>query len=247
MYKKSREKEGKPLPFWCQCVKAMTSPEALRNHIWNALQRKEIFDSLPTDVASAIRDCAVFIRYKIEETTRTLPRILERELRFPDGERWNIHLPAFLAVYEETAGDRRKALNGTMQAAVRAMAEGHTIADRALQICERLNDIPACRDALQKTYTMEEVVAYEALSPDQSQAKILFEKLVASINLFHSTRMRRRPPVDMPPELGDRINELFFAIQGFMYGRKSEARHTLASLTADVADIEATMAQVLGE
>lgn len=247
MYRKSREKEGKPLEYWCQCVKAMTSTEALRNHVWNALQRKEVFSSLPTDVAGAIRDCAGFIRAKIEETTSTLPRLLERELRFPDGEKWNVHLPAFLAVYEETAGDRRKSLNGTMHAAVRAMAEGHTIADRALQICERLKAIPSCKDALQKTYTMEEVVAYEALSPDQAQAKILFEKFVASINQFYSARMRRHPPIDVPLWLGDRIHELFFAIQGFMYGRKSEARHTLASLTEDVAELEMEMEQMLGE
>lgn len=247
MYKKSCEKEGKPLEYWCQCVKAMTSPEALRNHVWNALQRKETFDSLPTDVAGAIRDCAEFIRTKIEETTRTLPRILERELRFPDGEGWHAHLPAFLAVYEEAAGPRRKTLNGTMHAAVAAMAEGHTVALRALQICERLNGIPACRDAIQKTYTMEEMVAYEAPSPDQTQAKALFEQYVASINRFQNACVRRRPRVDVAPWLSDRITELFFAIQGFMYGKKSMTLHTLASLTEDVAELEREMEQMLGE
>lgn len=245
MHRKCREKEGKPLEYWCQCVKAMTSTEALRNHVWNALQRKEVFSSLPTDVASAIRDCAGFIRSKIEEMTSTLPRLLERELRFPDGEQWHAHLPAFLATYEETAGDQRKTLNGTMHAAVRAMAEGHAISLCALQICERLRAIPSCKDALQKTYTMEEVVAHEEFSPDQAQAKILFEQFVASINRFHGARIRRHPPADVPPSLDERIHELFFAIQGFMYGRKSEARHTLASLADEVAELEREMEEIL--
>lgn len=245
MRRQNREDAGKPIEHWCQCVKAMTSPEALRNHVWNALQRKEVFDSLPTGVAHAIRDCAGFVRAKIEEMTRALPRLLERELRFPYRDGWNAHLPQFLAVYEEVAGDRRKELNGTMHAAVVAMAEGHAIADRALQIYERLRDIPACRDALQKTYTMEEVVTYEILSPDQADAKTLLEKFIASLNRFHHACAHHHPPIDSPPDFSNRSSELFFAIQGFMYGKKSEALSTLESLSADVREMEGEMKKIM--
>lgn len=243
MYRKNHE--GKPLEYWCACVKTMTSPEALKNHVWNAVRQKKIFDDLPAGVAHGIRDCAGFVRSKVEEITATLPRLLERELRFPEGEGWQVYLPPFLSAYEDVVEGKKKEYNGRMHSAVLAMAEGHAIADRALQICQRLKEIPPCKDVLQKTYSMEDVVAYDMLSPDQAHAKELLEKLIASINRFHKICAHHHPPIDPPAALSDRLSALFFALQGFMYGKQSKNLHTLASLQEDYAAIMQEMERVL--